>query len=140
MASLSEPIVHPAHPVSDSLSQRRHEIRAAASKTVRRTNWAYAGTFLALHLLALLILVPWFFSWVGVICFWAGVVVFGQFAIPIGYHRLLTHGSFKTPKWFEHILATLAMCAGQETRPVGWLGIGFTIYTPITATTRIHHW
>jgi len=92
-----------------------------------RINWSYAGTFLALHLLTLLCFVPWFFSWIGFIAFFLGVVLFGQLAIPIGYHRLLTHRSFRTPKWFERTLATLAMCAGQET-PARWV-----------AWHRIHH-
>ncbi len=96
-----------------------------ATKT--RINWSYTGTFLSLHLLTLLVFVPWFFSWVGFIAFFLGVILFGQFAIPIGYHRLLTHHSFKTPKWFERTLATLAMCAGQET-PARWV-----------AWHRVHH-
>jgi len=92
-----------------------------------RINWPYAGTFLVLHGLALLVFVPWFFSWAGFIAFFLGVLVFGQLAIPIGYHRLLTHKSFRTPKWFERTLATLAMCSGQET-PARWV-----------AWHRIHH-
>ncbi len=47
-------------------------------------------------------------------------ILFGQLAIPIGYHRLLTHRSFKAPKWFERTIATAAMCAGQET-PARWV-------------------
>ncbi len=94
---------------------------------VRSVNWVYAGTFLTLHLLTLLIFVPWFFSWTGVFAFLAGVILFGQLAIPIGYHRLLSHHSFKAPKWFERTLVTLAMCAGQET-PARWV-----------AWHRLHH-
>jgi fatty-acid desaturase len=83
-------------------------------------NWPYAITFSLMHALALLILHPYFFSWAAVICFWVSVVIFGQLAIPIGYHRLMAHHSFKTPKWFERTLVTLAMCAGQET-PARWV-------------------
>ena len=92
-----------------------------------RINWAYAGTFIVLHALTLLVFVPWFFSWVGFTAFFLGVLLFGQLAIPIGYHRLLTHRSFRTPKWFERTIVTLAMCAGQET-PARWV-----------AWHRIHH-
>lgn len=94
---------------------------------IRRFNYAYLTTFLVMHALALLVFVPWFFSWVGAIAFFLGVVIFGQLAIPIGYHRLLTHRSFRTPKWFERTLVTLSMCAGQET-PARWV-----------AWHRIHH-
>jgi len=92
-----------------------------------KVNWVYAGTFLVLHSLMLLIFVPWFFSWIGLAAFFFCVFLFGQLAIPIGYHRLLTHRSFRSPKWFERTLATLAMCSGQET-PARWV-----------AWHRIHH-
>jgi sn-1 stearoyl-lipid 9-desaturase len=47
--------------------------------------------------------------------------------IGIGYHRLLTHRGYKTPKWVEYLLticATLALQGG----PLGWV-----------ATHRLHH-
>jgi len=47
--------------------------------------------------------------------------------IPITYHRLLTHRSFKTPKWFERSLVVIALCNGQET-PARWV-----------AWHRLHH-
>ncbi len=93
----------------------------------KKVHIGYLITFLSLHTLALLVFVPWFFSWAGVIAWFLGVVLFGQLAIPIGYHRLLTHRSFRAPKWFERTLATMAMCAGQET-PARWV-----------AWHRIHH-
>jgi stearoyl-CoA desaturase (delta-9 desaturase) len=82
--------------------------------------WDYTIFFVSVHLLALLALHPWFFSWVGIAGFVVGVMVFGQLAIPIGYHRLLSHRSFRTPKWFERALVTLAMCTAQET-PGHWV-------------------
>ena len=59
-------------------------------------NRVYSGTILAVHLLALLAFVPQFFSWIGFWTMVVGIHVFGQ-GITIGYHRLLTHRSFKTP-------------------------------------------
>ena len=53
--------------------------------------------------------------------------VSGMFGIGMGYHRLLTHRSYKTPKWVEYFLtfcATLALEGG----PIFWV-----------ATHRIHH-
>ncbi|MFM9058628.1 MAG: acyl-CoA desaturase, partial [Planctomycetaceae bacterium] len=85
-----------------------------------RINPGYIGSFVILHVLAALACVPWLFSWIGVAALVAGIGVFGQFAITIGYHRLLSHRSFHAPKWLERSLATLAMCAGQET-PARWV-------------------
>ena len=82
--------------------------------------WHYAISFVVLHAAALLIFVPYFFSWVGVAAWYFGVNFFGQLGIPICYHRLLTHRSFKSPKWFERSLATLALCSAQET-PARWV-------------------
>jgi len=82
--------------------------------------WDYTIFFVLLHMLALLIFVPYFFSWAGVTAFLICTVIFGQLAIPIGYHRLLSHRSFKTPKWFERTLVTLALCTAQET-PAHWV-------------------
>ena len=90
------------------------------AKVDRSLRWDYVVFFVTLHLLALLVFVPYFFTWIGVAAFLAGVVVFGQLAIPIGYHRLLAHKSFRCPKWFERTLVTLAMCAAQET-PAQWV-------------------
>ncbi len=82
--------------------------------------WDYLIFFVGLHLLTLLVLAPYFFSWFGVAAFVVGVLVFGQLAIPIGYHRLLCHKSFRCPKWFERTLVTFAMCTAQET-PAQWV-------------------
>lgn len=105
-------------------SERRPSDEDLAERPVRPTTaairWDYAIFFVTLHCLALLAFVPWFFSWAGVAAFLIGVIVFGQMAIPIGYHRLLAHRSFRTPKWFERTLVTLAMCSAQET-PAHWV-------------------
>lgn len=90
------------------------------SVNTSRIRWDYTIFFIVLHLLALLVLLPSTFSWPGVVAFIVGTVIFGQMAIPIGYHRLLAHHSFKCPKWFERTLVTLAMCSAQET-PAHWV-------------------
>ncbi|QDU87734.1 Fatty acid desaturase [Pirellulimonas nuda] len=82
--------------------------------------WGYAISFVVIHAAACLIFVPWLFSWVGVITFLVGMHVYGQLGVPICYHRLLTHKSFKSPKWFERSLATLALFSAQET-PARWV-------------------
>ena len=84
-------------------------------------NRLYAVTILAIHLLALLAFVPWCFSWIG---FWTmviGIHVFGQ-GITIGYHRLLTHGSFKTHPWVERAFAVLGMCCLEDS-PARWVAV-----------------
>ncbi len=97
------------------------DVKVGDSAVVSRgIRWDYTVVFVLLHGLTLLALMPWFFSWPGVVAFVLGVIVFGQLAIPIGYHRLLSHRSFRSPKWFERSLVTLAMCTAQET-PAHWV-------------------
>lgn len=81
----------------------------------------------SLHLLALLAFLPGNFSWkavgLAVVLHW----ITGGLGITLGFHRLLTHRSFETPKWLEYFFAfcgTLA-CQGGV---IEWVGLH-----------RIHH-
>ncbi|MFW6058748.1 MAG: acyl-CoA desaturase [Phycisphaeraceae bacterium] len=96
-------------------------------RTVRaRILWVYAIPIAALHVLVLAAVVPWLFSWTGLIAMIVGVHVFGQ-GINIGYHRLLAHRSFQTPRWVERAFVLLALCCMQDT-PARWV-----------ANHRFHH-
>ena len=86
----------------------------------RRIRWDYLLPLAIIHGLALFVVVPWLFSWTGLICFQIGITVFGQLGVPIGYHRLLTHRSFRVPKWLERTFVTIAMCCAQNT-PARWV-------------------
>jgi len=87
---------------------------------VRVIQATYVSAFAIVHGLALLALLPWFFSWAGVVAFWGGVIVFGQLGIPVCYHRQLTHRSFRTSKWLERTFVVFAMCSAQDT-PAKWV-------------------
>lgn len=86
----------------------------------------YAIPIILVHVLALLVFVPWFFSWTGLIIMVVGVFVFGQ-GINLGYHRLLTHRSLRVPLWLEHAYVMLALCCLEES-PAKWV-----------STHRLHH-
>jgi fatty-acid desaturase len=76
----------------------------------------------AIHVIALLAFVPWFFSWAGVATALIGLYVFGSLGISLCFHRLLTHRSLACPKWLEHTFAILGLCCVQDT-PARWVGI-----------------
>lgn len=78
--------------------------------------------FILVHCLALLALLPWYFSWTGVIVFFVGVYVFGVLGINVGFHRLLTHRAFVCPLWLEHTLAILGTCCLQFS-PAFWVAV-----------------
>ncbi len=68
-----------------------------------------------------------FFSWKAIAVAALLWVVSGSFGIGMGYHRLLTHRGFKTPKWLEYVLTTCGTLA-LEGGPIYWV-----------ATHRVHH-
>lgn len=90
-------------------------------------NWFHIGFFAPLHIGALLALLPAFFSWkavgVGLLLYW----ITGGLGITLGFHRLITHRSFQTPKWLEYFLAFCGTLACQG-GPIDWVGLH-----------RIHH-
>jgi len=97
----------------------------SADESVPRTytiDWLNLTGIVGYHLLALLAISPWYFSWTGVIVFVGGIYVFGTLGINLCYHRLLTHRGFTCPKWLEHYLALLAVCSFQDT-PARWVAV-----------------
>ena len=88
-------------------------------------NWTTAFFMLAFHVGAVVAL--FMFTWKGlavaVFLWW----VTGSLGIGMGYHRLLTHRGYKTPRWVEYFL-TLCGTLALEGGPVAWV-----------ATHRIHH-
>ena len=67
-----------------------------------RLNWSIAPVLMLFHVGAVAAL--FFFTWralfVAIFLYW----VTGGLGLGICYHRLLTHRSYKTPKWFEYFL------------------------------------
>ena len=95
------------------------------NKREQGINWGTASFMFIFHVGALAGL--YFFSWklllLSIVLNW----VAGSLGIGIGYHRLLTHKGFQTPKLVEYFLTvcgTLALQGGQ----INWV-----------VTHRIHH-
>ena len=90
-----------------------------------KINWITTGFMVAFHLGAIAAL--FFFTWkaffVSALLWW----ISGGMGIGMGYHRLLTHRGYKTPKWVEYLLTTCGTLA-LEGGPIFWV-----------ATHRIHH-
>ncbi len=133
MARVHSPVTNelPTVSVPDALSD------SAGQKTDRRTSktlplpetaqpltamWSGTVVLGLLHLFALLAVIPWLFSWTGLVLAVVGHFVFGMLGITVGYHRLLTHQGFTCPKWLEHTLATLGVCCLQDS-PARWVAV-----------------
>ena len=105
----------PAAPVASSLPYPSGVDRA-------KIVWPYALSLGIYHLLALLAVTPWFFSWSGLALAFFGLYVFGTLGINLCFHRLLTHRGFTCPRWLERSLALLGVCCLQDT-PARWVAI-----------------
>ncbi|XP_076888049.1 delta-9 acyl-lipid desaturase 2-like [Bidens hawaiensis] len=71
------------------------------------------------HVLA--VFAPFVLNWGA---FWVMVVlsIFTGIGVTLGYHRLLTHRSFKLPKWLEYFFAYCGVHAGQRD-PIFWVSV-----------------
>ena len=97
--------------MSDTVSRPSLSVPSGALPI--RISWGVTTVIAAIHLLALLAVIPWLFSWSGLLLGVAGLYVFSTLGINLCYHRLLTHRSFKTYKWVERVLTLLAFCNMQ---------------------------
>jgi sn-1 stearoyl-lipid 9-desaturase len=88
-------------------------------------NWITAGFMIVFHALAVLALFYW--SWTGLFALLFLNWVSGSLGIGMGYHRLLTHRGYKTPKAVEYFLTACGTLA-LEGGPINWV-----------VTHRIHH-
>lgn len=90
-----------------------------------RLNWNTSGFMIVFHLCAVAAL--FMFSWkvflITIVLLW----VAGSLGIGMGFHRLLTHRSYKTPKVVEYFLTTCGLLA-LEGGAINWV-----------VTHRIHH-
>ncbi len=91
----------------------------------KQFNWLIAFSMVVLHggAVAALFFFTWNALFVAIVLYW----VTCGLGVGIGYHRLLTHRSFKTPLWFEYVL-TICAATAIEAGPLLWV-----------ATHRKHH-
>jgi stearoyl-CoA desaturase (delta-9 desaturase) len=105
-----------------SESAEKIQSREPRAQKIHWTNFLILTTF---HILAVVAL--FYFSWQNLAVFLVLSYAAESLGIGIGYHRLLTHRSFKAPKWLEYALTTLGTLAIQN-GAIEWV-----------TTHRIHH-
>ena len=95
------------------------------SRMRRTINWKNVIIVTAFHLATIPVFVT--FSWSNLAVLLIGNWIVGSLGVGLGWHRLLTHRSFRAPKWLEYVLSTLATMSMQDP-PDKWI-----------ATHRMHH-
>ena len=106
------------------LPEQQFEHRLIIPKII---DWPVLIGITAMHVLSLAVFNPAYFSWSGFLLFLLFAWLTACVGITLTYHRLLTHRSFKCPKWFEYVL-TFFGCLAWQGGPIQWVG-----------THRIHH-
>ena len=94
-------------------------------QTAGRVNWETVVAMVVFHAGALAALFT--FTWPALVVSLVMLWVAGSLGIGMGYHRLLTHRGYKTPKPVEYFL-TLCGTLALESGPLQWV-----------TTHRIHH-
>ncbi|MBE9180968.1 fatty acid desaturase [Oculatella sp. LEGE 06141] len=93
-----------------------------ATSTKPPIDWATVVFMVAIHLGACFAFLPSNFSWAAVgWCLFLHWIT-GGLGITLGWHRLLAHRSFQTPKWLEYFFVfcgTLSVQGG----PIWWAGL-----------------
>lgn len=110
-----------------SLRDKVKPSRPALAAGPFQFDWVSLIGITLLHIGAVFAFFPAFFTWQAVV---AAIIMYwlcGGIGITLGYHRLLTHRSFKTYKPLEYLIAIIGTLNWQG-GPAMWVG-----------THRIHH-
>jgi stearoyl-CoA desaturase (delta-9 desaturase) len=83
-------------------------------------NWPVIAFIVSVHIGALF--APFTFSWSALALALALHWITGGLGVTLGFHRLIAHRSFKTPKWLEYVLATLGSLTAEGS-PLDWVGL-----------------
>src|SRR5450631_1483514 len=86
----------------------------------RSFNWVFGSVLAIFHLAAISAL--FVFSWSALVVFALMWVFAENLGIAMGYHRLLTHRGYVTPKWLEYFIAVCGTMALQG-GPIYWVAV-----------------
>ena len=105
---------------AQSLHRPRHGEAVVVPQKGR--NWVVIGFMATIHVLAVVALLPQFWSLPAVatllILYWVTACL----GVTIGYHRLLSHRAFRVPQWLERFFATCGALSCQH-GPIDWVGL-----------------
>lgn len=119
-ATMKAPAVPESEPVPAPADGPDRTKYATRWVTVSRLDWPVVLGIAGMHIGCLF--APFYFSWsaLGVALFFAWLT--GGIGITLCFHRLLTHRSFKTPKWFEYLITSIG-CLAWQGGPIQWVGV-----------------
>ncbi|MFO1020112.1 MAG: fatty acid desaturase [Planctomycetales bacterium] len=116
------PVAKKRQPLIDASERIDFTVTKTASLWKERfpdgLDWPVALWMTGMHIGAVVAL--WHFSWVGLATFVVLHFVTACLGITLGYHRLLTHGSFQCPAWVKYGLGLCGMLSAEGS-PIMWV-------------------
>ena len=88
----------------------------------QQRRWGTIGFMIVIHALTIFSLLPRFWSFQAITAFLILYWVTACLGVTLGYHRLLSHRSFRVPKWLERFFATCGALSCQH-GPIDWVGL-----------------
>ncbi len=122
VASVSSPELVDTMPIEPSPLSNREDKKDAGDGLPKANShetwtqgldWPIVIWLTAVHIGALAALFPFFFTWQGVVAAVSLSWVTGSLGVCMGYHRLLTHGSFQTYRPIRWMLALIGGLSGE---------------------------
>ncbi|MCX5941349.1 MAG: fatty acid desaturase, partial [Cyanobium sp. LacPavin_0818_WC50_MAG_67_9] len=101
---------------------RSRQDDASSSQGSKTTPWVTIGFMAIIHVLAVVALLPQFWSVPALASFLVLYWVTACLGVTIGYHRLLSHRAFRVPQWLERFFATCGALSCQH-GPSDWVGL-----------------
>ncbi len=103
---------------TDNVTSESELAEMPQSGKYARLDWGTLGWVAIIHLGILA--APFYFTWPGLVtCLILGWLT-GSIGICLGYHRLLTHGSFQTSRFMFRLIGLIGLLAGQGP-PIQWV-------------------
>ena len=89
---------------------------------MKSISWDTLLFMVGVHILAIIALLPQFWSWGAFFTLFILYWMTACWGVTLGYHRLLSHRSFKVPRWLERFFATCGALSA-EYGPITWVGL-----------------
>ncbi len=105
-----------------TLNPARSRALRSGSGQASGARWGVIAYMVAVHGLALVALLPRFWSWQALVILLVLYWVTACLGVTLGYHRLLSHRSFRVPHWLERVFATCGALSCQH-GPIDWVGL-----------------
>jgi fatty-acid desaturase len=123
-------------PIHDSRNSQSHADQCEPVKVAKTTRkqiarpatvgnrviLSYLIPFVLYHAALPLALVPWLFSWSGLLLIPILHFVFDWVGVGLCFHRTLTHGGLVLPKWLERTFVVFGLCNLMDS-PARWVAI-----------------